>query len=104
MAHCVRFTLHWGGHEVQAWPEKVPTWNIVLLSPAHIPQRSLASGGDSEVHSLRDAEREREQERGQITPLSPEDPVTQLVNSLLAEANLSHFCYLQLEGFCIIQE
>ena len=109
VAHCVRFTLHWGGHEVQAWPDKVPTWNIVLLSPAHMPQISLASGGGSEVHSLRDAEKERREEgrenrRGQITPLSPEDPVTQPVNSLLAEANLSHFCSLQLEGFCIIQE
>lgn len=108
VAHCIPFTLHWGGHGVQAQPNKVPTWNIVLLSPAHMPQRSPASGGGSEAHLLRDAERERggerEQERGQMTPLSPGHPVTQPVNSLLAEANLSHFCYLQLKGFCIIQE
>ena len=47
---------------------------------------------------------EREQERGQMTRQSPAHVVTEPVNSLLAEANLSHFCYLQLKVFCIIQE
>lgn len=37
-------------HEVQTGPDKVPTWNFVLLSPTHVPQRSLASGGGHEAH------------------------------------------------------
>jgi hypothetical protein len=39
-----------------------------------------------------------------MTRLSPAHVVTQPVNSLLAEANLSNLCYLQLNWFCIIQE
>lgn len=62
VAHCIPFTLHWSGLEVQVRPNKVPTWNVVLMSPTHMPQRSLASGGGSVTHSLRDAERKRREE------------------------------------------
>ena len=72
VAHCVPFTLHWSGHEVQAWPNKVPT-GILFSCPQLTCLREAWLQVEAVWHIRWEMLSRREERRGERTGERPND-------------------------------